>query len=498
MNCISLSKSIRILYIPPYYENNFQLALDRLITHDKHVEYQIYTINKKITTIDFNFLLSMCRNLINDEHIQMLISDSYIGQLIVAKLCQEYPQIHNGGMNLIHTLQCINRFLIIELFGMDECIPTLCIDITDDWKRNFQIVETFLSNNNIDGYMKSLYTFDNHLSSLRFSNWKNHMEIINTYIERYKQQYMTSLLPFFRVYISIKQYPLIFKPSYIIQPFFDLVTYPYWRVVIASACIYEKEIIMWPLVDGYSGWPFLAEKPLAIMPIIVCPSRQISNEQQSLIYTRFRQHLNHLITNYHLCYGWIQCSYFISCTNEIRLISIKPTYSIYLTEAFNSTNQYGNPLVALVQLSNRQRPQTPILNGKTVYIHRLWMNIQEKHCINDLINMKEIKRIHRSNISINHYVRLRYQDNDIINNNNEQNFIEIGFIQVNGEYYEIGLTNLIDFRYTLLKKPELFPFVHHSMLSNNQYQFDPITCLPSNKLLEQLEKLQRQEEKDLI
>ncbi|CAF4731247.1 unnamed protein product, partial [Rotaria sp. Silwood1] len=105
MNCISLSKSIRILYIPPYYENNFQLALDRLITHDKHVEYQIYTINKKITTIDFNFLLSMCRNLINDEHIQMLISDSYIGQLIVAKLCQEYPQIHNGGMNLIHTLQ---------------------------------------------------------------------------------------------------------------------------------------------------------------------------------------------------------------------------------------------------------------------------------------------------------------------------------------------------------------------------------------------------------
>ncbi|CAF4203515.1 unnamed protein product [Rotaria sordida] len=246
--------------------------------------------------------------------------------------------------------------------------------------------------------------------------------------------------------------------------------------------------------------PFLAEKPLAIMPIIVCPSRQISIEQQHLIYTRFRQHLNHLITNYHLCYGWIQCSYFISCTNEIRLISIKPTYSIYLTEAFNSTNQYGNPLMALVQLSNRQRPQTPILNGKTVYIHRLWLNIQEKYSINDLINMKEIKRIHRSNISINRYVRLRFQENDIINNdnNNEQNFIEVGFIQVNGEYYEIGLTNLIEFRCILLKQPQLFPFVHHSMLSNNQYQFDPITCLPSNELLEQLEKLQKQEQKDLI
>ncbi|CAF3623434.1 unnamed protein product, partial [Rotaria sp. Silwood2] len=124
--------------------------------------------------------------------------------------------------------------------------------------------------------------------------------------------------------------------------------------------------------------------------------------------------------------------------------------------------------------------------------------IQEKHSINDLINMKEIKRIHRSNILINRYVRLRYQENDIINNNNEQNFIEIGFIQVHGEYYEIGLVNLIEFRYTLLKKPELFPFAHHSMLSNNQYQFNPTTCLPSNELLEQLEKLRKQERKDLI
>jgi hypothetical protein len=242
--------------------------------------------------------------------------------------------------------------------------------------------------------------------------------------------------------------------------------------------------------------PFLAEKPLSIIPILICPSRQISYEQQNLIYTRFRQHLNHLIINFHLHYGWIECSYFISCTNEIRLIDIKPTYSIYLTEAFNSTNQYGNPIIALIQLANHQRPQTPILNGKTVYIHRLWANIQEKISINDLINMKEIKRIHRSNISLNRYVRLRFQENDIINN--EQIFIEIGFIQTNGEYYEIGLTNLIEFRYILLKKPELFPFIHHSLLSTNHNQFDPITCLPSNDLLDQLENFRKQEQKDLI
>jgi hypothetical protein len=234
------------------------------------------------------------------------------------------------------------------------------------------------------------------------------------------------------------------------------------------------------------------------MPIIVCPSRQISVDQQTVIYARFRKHLTHLISNHHLCYGWIECSYFISCTNEIRLISIKPTYSVYLTEAFNSTNQYGNPIMALVHLSNRQRPETPILNGKTVYIHRLWTNIQEKYCINDLINMTEVKRIHRSNICMNRYVRLRFQEDDIINHNHERMFIEIGFIQVHGEYYEIGLTNLIEFRYILLKKPELFPFAHHSMLSNPPYQFDPITCLPSNELLEQLDQFRKQEQKDLI
>ncbi len=217
-----------------------------------------------------------------------------------------------------------------------------------------------------------------------------------------------------------------------------------------------------------------------------------------MIYIRFRQHLNHLIINHHLRYGWIECSYFISCTNEIRLISMKPTYSVYLTEAFNSTNQYGNPFTALVQVSNRQRPETPILNGKTVYIHRLWMNIQENLSINDLINMAEVKRIHRSNICMNYYVRLRFQEDEIVRNDNKQTLTEVGFIQVNGEYYEMGLTNLIEFRYILLKKPQLFPFAHHSMLSSNPYQFDSITCLPSNQLLEQLENFRKREQKDLI
>jgi len=254
MNSISLSRSIRILYIPPYYENHFELVLDRLITHDKHVEYQIFTIDKKFITKDLNLLLSMCRTIINEEYIQMLISDSQIGQLIVAKLCQEYPQLHNGGMNFVSTLQCINKFLMVELFPIDECIPTVFIDITEDREKNFQTIQTFLSNNKMNGYVKSLYGFDNQLSSFSFSTWKNYVETINTYIELYKEQHMTNLLSLFRIYVPVKQYPLIFKPSYVVQPFFDLTTYPYWRLVIANACIFDKEIIMWPLVDGYSGW----------------------------------------------------------------------------------------------------------------------------------------------------------------------------------------------------------------------------------------------------
>ncbi|CAF0878954.1 unnamed protein product [Adineta steineri] len=499
MNTISLLKSIRILYIPPYYEHHFELAVDRLTIHDKHIDYQVFTIDKKyIITNDLNLLLSMCRTIIQEEHIQMLIADSHIGQLIVAKLCQEYPQLYNRGMNFLSTLQCINRYLMINLFGVNKCVPTLFNDTAEDQKINFENMQIFLPDNKINGYVKSLYGFNNQLSSFYFSTWEMYSETINTYIKLYKEQHLTKLLSLFRIYTSIEQYPLIFKSSYLIQPFFDLTTYPHWRLVIANACVFDKEIIMWPLVDGYSGWPFLAEKPLAIMPIIVCPSRQLTVEQQNKIYIYFRQHLNYLIENHHLHYGWIECSYFISCTNEIRLISIKPTYSVYLTEAFNSINQHGNPIIALVQLSNHQRPQTPILNGKTVYIHRLYTNVQEKYCINDLINMKEVKRIHRSNSCMNYYVRLRFQEDDIITNDNKQIYTELGFIQVNGDYYEIGLRNLIEFRYILLKKPELIPFSHPSMLINNPYQFDSITCLPSKQLLEQLENIRKQEQKDLI
>ena len=255
MNSNLSFQSIRILYIPPYYENHFELVLDRLINFtNKHVQYQIFTIQEKFMTTDLNLLLSICRNIINEENIRVLLTDSHVGQLVIAKLCQEYPKIPSNGMNFLTTFQCINRFLITKLFDIDECIPTFAINITDDSKTNVKLVETCLSDNEIDGFMKSLYGFDSRLASFHLTNQKSNRMVINTYIELYKQQYMTDLLSLFRIYIPVKQYPSILKPSYLIQPFLDLVTYPYWRLVIANACIFDQEIIMWPLVDGYSGW----------------------------------------------------------------------------------------------------------------------------------------------------------------------------------------------------------------------------------------------------
>jgi hypothetical protein len=196
----------------------------------------------------------MCRTIVQEECIQMIISDSSIGQLIVAKLCQEYPKINQGGMNFLYTLKCMNRILMKELFSSNECVPTLVVDITNDWKTNLESIKLFFTNKKLDGYVKSVYNFDNQVSSFRFLNWKTYEESIGTYIEFYQQQHINNVLSLFRVYISQQQYPSIFQPSYIIQPYFDLVTYPHWRLVIANACIYNKEIIMWPLVDGYCGW----------------------------------------------------------------------------------------------------------------------------------------------------------------------------------------------------------------------------------------------------
>lgn len=245
MNSLSLLQTIRILYIPPYYENDFQLVIDRFRTYNnKSIEYQIYTINKNFLTKDLNLLLLICRKIIKENCIQMLISDSDLGQLIIAKLCEEYSQINKYGMNFLNTFKCINRYLMIELFDMDECIPTLLIDSIKD-------IERFFNENNQDVYIKSLYKFDHQSFNFRLRNMK---DFTDNYTELYKEEYMTNLLPLFRVYLSKERYSFLFQPNYLIQPFFDLTKYPYWRLIIANACIFNKEIIMWPLVDGYSGW----------------------------------------------------------------------------------------------------------------------------------------------------------------------------------------------------------------------------------------------------
>ena len=234
------------------------------------------------------------------------------------------------------------------------------------------------------------------------------------------------------------------------------------------------------------------------MPIMVCPSRHLSSDQQQLVYARFRQHLNRLITNHQLVHGWIECAYLISSTDELRLMSIRPACSVHLHEGFNVTCQHGHPLNALVRLAQRQRPETPVLNGKTVYIHRLWTNSPNNAVVEDLINMAEVDRSHRSDTGAQRYVQLRFQGNDRLEHHDQRRFTELGFIQVQGDYHELGLANLIEFRAALLKQASFCPFAHQSMLAENPHQFHPENCLPSSDLLEQLERCRRDEHTDLL
>lgn len=115
-----------------------------------------------------------------------------------------------------------------------------------------------------------------------------------------------------------------------------------------------------------------------------------------------------------------------------------------------------------------------------------------------MINTNEIKRIHRSSICLNRQVRLRFEEDELLHNEHKQIFGDVGFIQTEGKYYEKGLTDLLEFRDCLLKKPELFPFVYCPSISNNPLPFDSTTCLPSKELLFQLNQMQEQEKKDLI
>lgn len=250
------------------------------------------------------------------------------------------------------------------------------------------------------------------------------------------------------------------------------------------------------VVLGTYSRPYFAQRPLAILPILVCPSQHLSVEQQQLLYARFREDLNVLISKFNLRFGWMEYSYFISCSNDIRLISMKPKCSVHLIEAFHATCQHGHPIKAFLQMSARERPTTPILNGKIVHIHRLWTKNPEGLSPEDLIDFTEVERMHRLRSTCpDRYLRLRFNKNDPIPS---QTYTEIGFIQVYGEYAEIALTNLIEFRSMLLKQPSSFPFAHSSMLVNDPDQFDRLTCSPSQDLLERLAALRNQEEKDLI
>ena len=242
---------MRILYIPPYYEHHFELALDRFVASERQIDYEVFTIDRRFNVVDLNELLCMCRTIITDAHIHMLLADSHLGQLLAAKLSHEYRHIRPRGMTFLSTLQCIHRCSMMDLFDSDECITTLPLNLTDD---GYSAVNEFVSGTTTGGYIKSSFGFDGQLASCRFMNESQFTDAIHAYTELYRQQIDTSLASLFRVYLPINGQTSAWPASHVVQPFYDLCTYPYWRLVIANACIYDKEIIMWPLVDGYSGW----------------------------------------------------------------------------------------------------------------------------------------------------------------------------------------------------------------------------------------------------
>ncbi|CAF1512276.1 unnamed protein product, partial [Didymodactylos carnosus] len=430
---LSDRKLIRILYVPPYYECHVDLAINRLVLSNSSIEYRIFTIDEKYLIYDeygllnLNQILIMCRELINEHKIQCVLCDKQLGQLIVSKLINEYPQLI--GMSFQLTLKCLNKYLMINLIeNIDECVPTLFVDSTIDRSINFCTIKNFLIIKNV-GFVKPLFSLDK-LSSFKFHSWETYENMINKYELFYQRHYQRDTLSLFRTYISPKQYPHLFKPGYIIQPYYDLLTYPYWRHIIASACVFDNDVIMWPLTDGSCGWPFLAEKPLGILSILVCPSQQISLKQQELIYVKFRQHIQKL---HQFHYGWIQAEYFISCDDTIHLISIQPNYSVYLCQAYNYVCQFGDPITCIVNLSLKKRPKLPILNGKIVYINRLWTNACGQYT-KDLINFHEYKRLKRLGLQESKYILLRLKENDQISNesdemNDSDGMMELGLIQ---------------------------------------------------------------------
>ena len=240
-----------ILYIPPFYENDFALALDRFSFKEDKIEYRVFTLEKRVLQRDLNRLLNMCRTIISEEQeIQMLFTDSLIVHLIIGKLLQEFPRIRSGGANFTSTLQWIDRSLINQIINDELCIRTLTLPSNEhpghhQWKE----IEQFLHSEPSDGYVKPVFPTDFQSSSFRFSSANVFDERIRIYQDLFDEQYNTCLQSLLRIYLSST-----IRSRYLVQPFFDLVQSPHWRLAIANACIYEKEPIVWPLVDGYSGW----------------------------------------------------------------------------------------------------------------------------------------------------------------------------------------------------------------------------------------------------
>ena len=241
--------TIAFLYVPPFYENEFSSAVDRLRFNNEKIDLKIFTLDKRVFHRDLNRLLNMCRSIISEEKdIEILFADSLIDHLIIAKLVEEFPRIRSGGANFLSTLRFIDRSLLNDIFNVEQCLPTRIFSSNEN-------LDEFLRSENRDVFVKSNFSTDFQLSTYRFpSSSKRFDESIRRCRQIVEEHFDTCLRSLFNIYLSSKQFDSMIKAKFLVQPFFDLVQFPHWRLIIANACIYEKEIIVWPLVDGYSGW----------------------------------------------------------------------------------------------------------------------------------------------------------------------------------------------------------------------------------------------------
>lgn len=217
-------------------------------------DYEILTINRNHSQKDLNSLLMICRRIVREEKIDFLLSQSEIFQIFLGKLFEEFIRFRNFSMNFRSALKTIDRSSLIEVFGENLCIPTLKIDFQQNVSRIFPSIRDFLSKNQGKGFVKSAFPIDDRSATFRFDDQETFLQRIDFHQKIYQTEIQEKLQRILRIFLSGNEFDAMKINGFLVQPFFDLIVFPHWRLVICSGAIFNGVVSTWPIVDGYSGW----------------------------------------------------------------------------------------------------------------------------------------------------------------------------------------------------------------------------------------------------